>query len=571
VVNLAGRFKEIWCVDFEYIAGSGERPVPVCCVAQELRSGLIVRQWSTEFGTVPPYAIGPESLFVSFAATAEFSCSLVLNWPRPAFILDLYVEYKNLTNGKGNPGPSLLQVLSAYGLSHISSEEKTAMRDLILRGGPWSWEERNAILDYCYEDVRALKELFPKMIIMIDLPRAVQRGRYMHAVACMEHVGVPFDMEKWTALQERWSDIQSALIIDIDSAYHVYENGHWRDHLFEEYLIRNGIPWPRLKSDKLELTDDVFEEMAKSYPQLLDLRYLRAILGKMRLFKFPVGHDGRNRAWLTPFWTKTGRNQPSSKMFIFAASSWMRGLVAPPPGYGLANIDWSNQEFAIAAYMSSDSAMIAAYESGDPYIWFAKKAGAIPQDATKESFEKWDEVRGMYKVCVLGIQYFVGPETLASQINQSTYTARKILRLHHELFRRYWEWLDEAMNYTFIHASQATVYGWTEKITDNNCNPRAVGNFFSQANGAEMLRLACIFGTEAGIEICAPIHDAILIMAPLDRLESDVAAMQNFMADASAYVLDGPRIRSEAMLIRYPDRYMKKKGQPMWDRIMKFL
>jgi DNA polymerase I len=134
----------------------------------------------------------------------------------------------------------------------------------------------------------------------------------------------------------------------------------------------------------------------------------------------------------------------------------------------------------------------------------------------------------MYKVCVLGIQYFVGPETLASQINQSTFTARKILRLHHELFRRYWEWLDEAMNYTFIHASQATVYGWTEKITDNNCNPRAVGNFFSQANGAEMLRLACIFGTEAGIEICAPIHDAILIMAPLDRLESDVAAMQNF-------------------------------------------
>jgi hypothetical protein len=90
----------------------------------------------------------------------------------------------------------------------------------------------------------------------------------------------------------------------------------------------------------------------------------------------------------------------------------------------------------------------------------------------------------------LGIQFFVGPETLAAQINQSTYTARRILRIHRELFWRYWEWLDEAVNHTFLTASQKTVYGWTEKITEANCNPRAAGNFFCQANGAEMLRLA---------------------------------------------------------------------------------
>jgi DNA polymerase-1 len=55
-------------------------------------------------------------------------------------------------------------------------------------------------------------------------------------------------------------------------------------------------------------------------------------------------------------------------------------------------------------------------------------------------------------------------------------------------------------------------------------------NYPCQANGAEMLRLACCLGTERGIEICAPVHDAVLIFAPIDRLEADVARMQFLIA-----------------------------------------
>jgi DNA polymerase-1 len=67
------------------------------------------------------------------------------------------------------------------------------MRDLILRGGPWSDAEREAILDYCESDVAALARLLPAMLRKIDLPRALLRGRYMAAVARMEHNGVPID------------------------------------------------------------------------------------------------------------------------------------------------------------------------------------------------------------------------------------------------------------------------------------------------------------------------------------------------------------------------------------------
>ena len=78
------------------------------------------------------------------------------------------------------------------------------------------------------------------------------------------------------------------------------------------------------------------------------------------------------------FRSRTGRNQPSNSKFIFGPSVWLRGLIKPPPGHGVAYVDWRQQEFGIAAALSGDAAMQAAYLSGDPYLAFAKQAGAVP-------------------------------------------------------------------------------------------------------------------------------------------------------------------------------------------------
>jgi DNA polymerase-1 len=83
--------------------------------------------------------------------------------------------------------------------------------------------------------------------------------------------------------------------------------------------------------------------------------------------------------------------------------------------------------------------------------------------------------------------------------------------------------------------------------------------------------LACCQGTEQGIDVCAPVHDAVLICAPLDRLEADVARMQQAMAEASRIVLDGFELGTDAKVITYPDRYMDERGVVMWDRVMKLI
>ena len=64
-------FSQVWAVDFEFTAPAGERPDPVCLVAWELRSGTKVRLWRDELRgrRLPPYSLGPDSLFVSYFAS----------------------------------------------------------------------------------------------------------------------------------------------------------------------------------------------------------------------------------------------------------------------------------------------------------------------------------------------------------------------------------------------------------------------------------------------------------------------------------------------------------------------
>ena len=194
------RFREIWLVDFEFQAVAGECPVPVCLVAFEMRQRRLLRLWQDQFERRPPYPITSDSLFVAYYASAELGCHLALDWPMPARILDLFVEFR-----------------TQYGLDGIGAGEKEEMRTLIMRGGPWSHAEREAILDYCESDVMALARLFPVMLPRIDLPRALYRGRYMAAVARMEAEGVPINTDLLADLRGNWAQIQTGLIADIDA------------------------------------------------------------------------------------------------------------------------------------------------------------------------------------------------------------------------------------------------------------------------------------------------------------------------------------------------------------------
>jgi DNA polymerase-1 len=568
VLSRITAFTEIVLVDFEFTSTPGDRPGPVCLVARELRSGRTIRLWRDQFGPTPPYATDKHTLFVAYYASAELGCHRVLGWPMPERVLDLFTEFRDRTNGLPTvAGAGLLGALSHFGLDNIGGTEKDAMRSLILAGGPWSEQERAAILDYCESDIVALERLLSAMLPGIDLPRALLRGRYMAAAACIEHNGVPVDVETLGLLRENWAFIQDQLIAEIDVAYRVYNGRTFKRDRFAAWLEVNGMPWARLESGELDLSDDTFRQAARVYPAVTPLLELRSSLAELRLNDLAVGADGRNRTILSAFRARSGRNAPSNSRFVFGPSVWLRGLIKPSPGHAIAYIDWSQQEFGIAAALSGDFAMQEAYRSGDPYLAFAKQAGAMPTDATKESHGLQRE---LFKLCALGVQYGMEERTLAMRIGRPPIVARDLLRAHRETYRRFWAWSDAAIDHAMLRGALHTVFGWHIRIGERP-NPRSLRNFPMQANGAEMLRVACCLATERGIEVCAPVHDAVLICAPADRIDVDITRTRTAMAEASKAVLAGFELGTDASITRYPDRYMDGRGRVMWDRVQKLI
>jgi DNA polymerase I len=566
-------YREVWAVDFEFIANPGDRPVPVCMVARELRTWRLLRVWQDKLGPAVPFPAGPETLFVAYNTVAELSCFLQLGWPVPARILDLYVEFRAVSGGIRPPaGWGLLSALSSYGIQGITSDEKHAGRDLVMRGGPWASAERREILDYCQTDVDCLGPLLDRMLPRITstprgLGQALLRGRYMAAVARMEHAGVPIDTVTLTSLRKNWDSIKTRLISQVDARYGVYDGTTFKLDRFERWLARESIPWPLTDKGQLKTDQDTFKDLALTYPQLGPLRELRHTLSDLKLERLAVGSDGRNRVSLFPFGARTSRNTPSANGFIFGPAKWLRGLIKPAEDRAVAYIDYRFQEVAIAAALSGDPALLDAVASGDPYLAFARRAGLVPAGATKATHER---ERDMCKTCVLGVNYGMQAGSLAGRLGTARPYAEHLLRLLARTFPVFWEWSQAVVDSAMLTGRITSAFGWTQYVIDST-RPTALKNYPMQANGAEMLRIASCLATERGVTVCAPIHDALLIEAGTEDAGSMIKITQEAMSDASAAVLDGMELESEPEVVSWPARYSDKRGQVMWDLVTSLL
>lgn len=143
----------------------------------------------------------------------------------PCWVLDLYAEFRNITNGLVLPsGRSLLGALTWFGLDSLAAVEKQSMRELILRGGSYSAEERTQILNYCESDVEALAKLLPKIVARLrNLEQALHRGQFMKTVAVMEHYGVPIDRPIHSRLTAEWGNLRGEIVAEVDRDFGVFE------------------------------------------------------------------------------------------------------------------------------------------------------------------------------------------------------------------------------------------------------------------------------------------------------------------------------------------------------------
>jgi hypothetical protein len=334
-------------------------------IARDFLSGETIRMWlDGVVNPACPITLDDQSLYVAFYAAAETSCHVSLNWAMPRRVLDLYAELRWFLNGRRHSSESelkqrgigrhsLLAALYYFGLHEhaIDATEKENMRQLSLRGGPYSSEEKRALLAYNETDVIALQELLPAMLTHIELPHALYRGRYMCAVGHVQHTGIPVDLNLITRLRSRWQDVVDRLVQNERDQFDVIKHRDVDQAKLAQWLLNHGIEsWPLSPTGALQTDSDTLSEMAKIHPEVMPLKEFLHAVRKTRLFvDLSIGSDGRNRFMLSPFASKTGRNQPSSSRSIFGPATWVRSLIQPPPGRALIYCDWSGQEYGLAA------------------------------------------------------------------------------------------------------------------------------------------------------------------------------------------------------------------------------
>ena len=213
----------------------------------------------------------------------------------------------------------------------------------------------------------------------------------------------------------------------------------------------------------------------------------------------------------------------------------------------------------------------------DFYLSFAKHVRHAPPDATKETHK---EIREKFKVLSLAQMYGQGPQGIANRLSCILPEAEALVRLHKRTFKTFWEWSDQQVSKALLHKKIVAPHGWQYHVRSEEVdadgrkegpNLRRLQNWSMQTSGSEMMRSAAIKLAQNNITAGAVIHDAFLVIAPEDQIEKAVERTRELMAEASAEVLGGHPLKTDAEIFIYPERFPEPRGEAVWNMVQEFL
>ncbi len=554
-----------------------------------------------------------------------------------------FQKEKNRGKDNNKVGAGLTAAVGQCFGEFLDSAHKRTMRDLILSAPDFTDEEAREVMAYCSSDIAYLPDLFFEFTRRLasatrgqlsreEIARAqLLRGSFIASVAKMEAEGFPLQVAAVRNLRANFEAARDTIIRDlVENHFPFYLRvkrrasdllGAWvdKESQFRAFLQGQGLleTWPRTvdedtgkPTETLSREDKVLAEY-DGVPELRAYRQARKLVKQLQWFREPdpvkraregdffdtVGADDRQRAFLGPFGTQTGRNAPKASRFIPAMSSWLRVLIQPPPGWIVYGIDWASQEFAIAAVMSRDSNMMAAYQSGDPYLYFAIRAGAVSEAdgeawkwekkarkgshevttaARDELYHRVTELRNLFKSTTLGLQYGMGKDKLAVKLTVdtgrrvTTEEADRLIQLHRRVYPTYWAWLEKVSNH-YERKKVLTLWdGWA--LLGDNENFLSVRNFPVQGTGSVTMREAVRRAHLEHLRILTPLHDAIYGICREEEEDTHPATLGRCMDEAVSAVLgDRLKIRQDLGIHRHGEPWIEEKGEKFYKLLGRYL
>lgn len=505
------------------------------------------------------------------------------------------------------PSYSLAGALFKFLRLKIDTKEKNEVREILIAGKIEEIQSNmDRIIAYNKSDTRHLQALFLKVqdyFYKKNIPNhewidhAYMRGDYAMRTAMMTRLGYPVNVEKIKKFMSNTQQILNRAIEDCNEAFATEMaiddrrpfrfNRKTNRYIANEKTIREWAEkqekpyWRKTAKQKTSISKDAFKDWYSSEtPGFAGAfcRYLKTKQslngfmpgGKKGKFSDYLGKDDRARAYFGIYGSQSSRSQPGSIGFIPLKAHWMRNFIEAPKGRAICGIDYASQEFLIAAILSQDMNMIEAYATGDVYLAFARSAGLVPQDATKESHKK---EREMCKTLVLGISYDMSYKGLSHRMGVSEEKAEDLIDTFFEVYEDYKQWKydvrEEYEDYDLLSLSD----GWM--MWGDNDNHRSVGNFPVQGHGAVIMREAVRLAQDAGLDIIYTLHDAIymeydaLDLRAIDTLKQCMSlAFENVMSKFGYTIpirLEGDAwskdyVEEEKENIKFMKEYVDNKG-----------
>jgi len=564
-------FINIVVFDFEYSQTPGNNPNPVCCTFKELKSGKQETHWY--LGETPdwPYD-NSNTLWICHNAVAEVSCMLELGLERPDFVWDTMIQDMKLQRGIENRF-NLLACCERFGIETITEAQKNMFRDMIIDNYPnYSKEQQHKIKEYNVSDVIENEKLFLGQVALFGkrqpvfkttLSQAIFHGAAQAVIARIERNGIPLNYELYDDMEKYFPQIKAQEIEELKKVADIYVGDKWNNKKFAVFLNKLGLlrNWPRTKTGQPAQDDRTLYRYSSTYPIIQQIREAKFIIGAKNLKGYCVGKDKRSRAPLKLFGQITGRTNVSTAINPFGAPRRMRNIIGTSKDKLIVYADWKSQEVVIQGALSKDQNIKAAIATGDPYLFTAKKAKAIPQDAIRKDYET---ERELYKQTYLAIGYGQTAIGLKAKLDISESEASYLLSNLKRIYPTYFKWIDGHIKFSVARGFFETKYGWRFYVSDKEkMNPRTLMNWPLQSHGSEILRRALIDLDNRNFEISMPVHDAVLIHIDRKGAREKIEKIKSIMSEAANKVIGTP-IQVDTKLITHAFR-QKEPHQERWN------
>ena len=251
---------------------------------------------------------------------------------------------------------------------------------------------------------------------------------------------------------------------------------------------------------------------------------------------------------------RTGRLSCASPNLQQCASS-LKPAFIPRPGHVLLDLDYSQVELRVAAFISRSQPMIEAFQRGDDLhrLLAAKIAGKAPEDVT--SLERKRAKAGNF-----GLLYGMSPggfQSYAATAYDVSLTLAEAQAVHSAFFEMWGgmrQWHEKAKRRAYERGYVTSPIGRTQWLSDlyskssfkaSHAERNAL-NSPVQGFGSDLMQMAAasIMGTlpgyplpkVEGAHVVATVHDEICIEVPEDRWQEILVECKRRMEDVNTFL-----------------------------------